>query len=161
MMSGQIFRGSAGHLRKDKAGTPARCPKSSSRELLSVSSNPGDCVLDPFSGSGTTAAAAWRLGRNYIGIEISKKYVKQSQKRLLTLKKQKTTNLFLDIKELNELKRLFIDMNIPAQKIAGDKILLNLFVSQLSVRLNRQRKFDTQTIVPVLMDLKIDNNRKK
>jgi 16S rRNA G966 N2-methylase RsmD len=136
-------------------------PENLLQRIIAVSSNPGDCVLDPFSGSGTTAAAARRLGRNFAGIEISKVYVRQSIKRLESLKKQKSQNLFLDIKELNELKRLSVDMNLPAQRIAGDKTLLNLFVNQLSVRLNTQKKLDTQSVLPVLMDCKIDDNSKK
>jgi hypothetical protein len=40
-------------------------------------------VLDPFVGSGTTAAAAKRLGRRYVGIDISPEYVKLSRKRLV------------------------------------------------------------------------------
>jgi len=45
-------------------------------------------ILDPFIGSGTTAIAAKKLGKNYIGIDINEKYVEISQKRLreLTLK---------------------------------------------------------------------------
>lgn len=50
-------------------------------------SNKGDLVLDCFSGSGTTAVVALRNGRKYLGIEISKEYVKMSEKRLSTLTK--------------------------------------------------------------------------
>jgi site-specific DNA-methyltransferase (adenine-specific) len=39
-------------------------------------------VLDPFIGSGTTALAAKKLGRNYIGVDINEKYVKIALKRL-------------------------------------------------------------------------------
>lgn len=39
-------------------------------------------VLDPFLGSGTTAVAAKRLNRNYIGIEINKEYITVAEKRL-------------------------------------------------------------------------------
>lgn len=42
----------------------------------------GDIVLDPFSGSGTTALAAAELGRYYIGIDVQDKYIKDSLKRL-------------------------------------------------------------------------------
>ena len=42
----------------------------------------GGIVLDPFMGSGTTAVVARKLGRNFIGIELNKKYVKISHKRL-------------------------------------------------------------------------------
>ena len=44
--------------------------------------NPGDVVLDPFFGSGTTGAVAKKLGRNWIGIERDKKYIKVAQKRI-------------------------------------------------------------------------------
>ena len=51
------------------------------RVILS-SSTPGDLVLDPFFGSGTTGAVAKRLHRNWIGIEREEKYVKLAQKRI-------------------------------------------------------------------------------
>jgi len=44
---------------------------------------PGDIILDPFIGSGTTAMAAQRLGRNYIGIDINEEYCQMSEERLL------------------------------------------------------------------------------
>jgi modification methylase len=51
------------------------------RVLLS-STNPGDVVLDPFFGSGTTGAVAKKLGRHFIGIEQDKNYIKIAQKRI-------------------------------------------------------------------------------
>ncbi len=51
------------------------------RVLLS-STNPGDVVLDPFFGSGTTGAVAKKLGRHFIGIERDAKYVRVAQKRI-------------------------------------------------------------------------------
>jgi DNA modification methylase len=50
--------------------------------IILASSNPGDVVLDPFVGSGTTAVAAKRLGRRYVGIDISPEYVKHTRQRL-------------------------------------------------------------------------------
>lgn len=43
---------------------------------------PGGVVLDPFSGSGTTAAVAKKTGRNYIGIDIRESQVQLCQRRL-------------------------------------------------------------------------------
>jgi site-specific DNA-methyltransferase (adenine-specific) len=51
------------------------------RVLLS-STNPGDVVLDPFFGSGTTGAVAKRLGRFFIGIERDSKYIKVAKQRI-------------------------------------------------------------------------------
>jgi modification methylase len=50
--------------------------------VILASSSPGDVVLDPFFGSGTTGAVAKKLGRNWIGIERDKKYVKVARKRI-------------------------------------------------------------------------------
>jgi site-specific DNA-methyltransferase (adenine-specific) len=47
-----------------------------------VSSNPGDLVLDPFAGSGTTLAVAKRLGRRYLGMELSAEYAAKVRRRL-------------------------------------------------------------------------------
>jgi len=50
--------------------------------VLISSSNPGDVVLDPFSGSGTTAAVAKRLGRKYIAFERDEFYIRVARERL-------------------------------------------------------------------------------
>lgn len=51
------------------------------RVILS-SSNPGDVVLDPFFGTGTTGAVAKKLGRHFIGIERDEKYIRGAQARI-------------------------------------------------------------------------------
>jgi len=50
--------------------------------VLLASSNPGDVILDPFFGSGTTGAVAKKLGRKWIGIEKDKKYISIAQQRI-------------------------------------------------------------------------------
>ena len=50
--------------------------------IIAASSNPGDIVLDPFNGSGTTVVAAAMLGRKYVGIDQSEAYVGYAKKRL-------------------------------------------------------------------------------
>ena len=62
-------------------------PESLLYRVLMASSNPGDVVLDPFLGSGTTGAVARKLGRNWIGIERDKKYIKIAQKRIDAVQK--------------------------------------------------------------------------
>jgi len=61
---------------------PAIFPSKLARDHITSWSNEGDIVLDPFSGSGTTAIQAKILKRNYIGIEINQEYVEKSKKRV-------------------------------------------------------------------------------
>lgn len=50
--------------------------------FIKLFTQPGDTVLDPFIGSGTTAEAALALGRHFIGIELDDKYIKVAQERI-------------------------------------------------------------------------------
>jgi len=139
---------------KERTGWhPCQMPESLMKRIIAASSNPGDCVLDPFSGSGTTAAIAHQLGRNYVGVEISQEYVEKTKKRLTDLKNQQHSNSFLTSAELSELKRLLSDMEMPAEKIAADKNFLKLFANQFAVRMNNQKRYRTEDIVTALEDL--------
>ena len=57
-------------------------PEKLLERIILTASNPGQLVLDPFSGSGTTVAVANSLSRRYIGIDLSENYVEQARKRL-------------------------------------------------------------------------------
>ena len=61
---------------------PTQKPEKLLAKLILASSNPGDVVLDPFAGSGSTAVTAKKLGRHYIGIEQNKQYCVWAEKRL-------------------------------------------------------------------------------
>ena len=139
---------------KERTGWhPCQMPESLLKRIIAASSNPGDCVLDPFCGSGTTAAAACQLNRHYVGIEISPQYVENAKNRLAELKKCLPENLFADALELNELKQLSADMGKPLKEIAEDKKLLKLFTNQLSVRMNNRKKYSGQQIATAIKEL--------
>jgi site-specific DNA-methyltransferase (adenine-specific) len=67
---------------KERGGHPCQMPLALLERIIRVSSSPGDLVLDPFAGSGTTLAAAKKLGRDYLGIELSANYAQQIRDRL-------------------------------------------------------------------------------
>jgi len=69
-----VSSGVKGHSAVFPLELPIKCIETFSKE--------GDLILDPFLGSGTTAVAAQNLHRNFIGIEISKEYVKIAEERL-------------------------------------------------------------------------------
>jgi len=61
---------------------PAVFPFALARDHIATWSNPGDLVLDPFSGSGTTAKAAKELGRRFLGFEINAEYCAIAERRI-------------------------------------------------------------------------------
>lgn len=73
---------------KEKVGHPSQKPERLIEMLVDSSSRPGDWVLDPFFGSGTTGVVCERLGRNWIGIEKNPDYCHMAEKRIASLRKQ-------------------------------------------------------------------------
>jgi modification methylase len=70
---------------KDETGAkahPTQKPEALLHRVILSSTRPGDIILDPFFGTGTTGAAAKRLGRRYIGLEQDPNYVKIAKERI-------------------------------------------------------------------------------
>lgn len=61
---------------------PTQKPERLLLHFVTILSNKGDWVLDPFMGSGTTGVIAKRTGRNFIGIELGKKYFDMAKSRI-------------------------------------------------------------------------------
>lgn len=66
----------------EKTPHPTQKPEELLRKLVLASSNPGDWILDPFSGSGTTLVAAEQLGRRWLGCDLSAEYNGWAERRL-------------------------------------------------------------------------------
>jgi site-specific DNA-methyltransferase (adenine-specific) len=66
----------------EKTPHPTQKPEELLRKLVLVSSNPGDLVADPFSGSGTTAVVAEQLGRRWIACDNNQEYNEWASQRL-------------------------------------------------------------------------------
>ena len=135
---------------------PCQMPESLLMRIISASSNPGDVVLDPFNGSGTTTVVAYQLGRQYAGIDISEQYVENATKRLDESKQpRKQDNLFgsLNSKEIFELRRLYVDMAVGKGELLDSSKLLRVFTKQFTVRMNNGKKYSEEKITTALMDL--------
>jgi modification methylase len=61
---------------------PTQKPEALLHRIIMATTNPGDVVLDPFFGTGTTGAVAKKLGRHYIGIEQNQAYVLAAEQRI-------------------------------------------------------------------------------
>lgn len=70
---------------RERREHPCQMPEALVERIVRVASNPGDLVLDPFAGSGTTLAVAARLGRRWLGIERSPRYASVIHERLNAL----------------------------------------------------------------------------
>jgi DNA modification methylase len=71
-----------GTFKERVAGVPTQLPSELVARIIGVSSNPGDVVLDPFAGSGTTLAVAKQMGRKATGIELNPEYASIARKRV-------------------------------------------------------------------------------
>lgn len=67
---------------KERTGYPTQKPLLLLERIISLATNEGDCVLDPFCGSGTSLVAAQLLNRNAIGIDLSEDAIEITRKRL-------------------------------------------------------------------------------
>lgn len=74
--------GRDGHGAQFPVQLPGRC--------IAISTNPGDVVLDPFMGAGTTAVAAKKLGRDYIGFDVSAEYLATAKQALASITAQQS-----------------------------------------------------------------------
>jgi site-specific DNA-methyltransferase (adenine-specific) len=71
-----------GNTAEERMGYPTQKPVALLERILNASSNPGDVVLDPFCGCGTTVHAAEKLGRQWIGIDVTHLAIGLIEKRL-------------------------------------------------------------------------------
>ena len=68
--------------RREQTGHPAQKPLAVMRPLILMATKPGDTVLDPMCGSGTTGVAALGLGRNAILCDVNPEYLELAKGRL-------------------------------------------------------------------------------
>lgn len=71
--------------KEGKKAHPTQKPESLLHRVLLATTNPGDVVLDPFFGTGTTGAVAKKLGRHFIGLEADPGYAEVARKRIAAI----------------------------------------------------------------------------
>ena len=123
-------------LVKERVGYPTQKPLALLERIINASSNEGDLVLDPFCGCGTAADAAAKLGRGYLGIDISTIAVRVMEQRLASRGGSATPSVYgLDWSEWDweEFERMALrsradaEDGVPGWAWAEDKVagLLN------------------------------------
>ena len=142
---------------KERMNFPCQMPESLLARIIRVSSNPDEWILDPFSGSGTTAVVAHKINRIYTGIEISEEYAKESEKRI-----KKSEGLPVEGEGLpkwpehadQELKWLYHENKVPDGKLRKKKLLLALFTAKLNDRLKKIQLYTPEDIIDRLEELR-------
>jgi len=121
----------------ERADGPNQLPEALVARIVRASSNPGDIVLDPFCGAGTTATVAAQLARHYISIDISADYVRHAKRRVKnTVKNNGQLKLPpLSGLQLTELVRLYQENEIPAELLLQKPKFIELLAGQLNRRL--------------------------
>ena len=79
---GNLFRFSSGYLPEGQVDHPTQKPVALMTQFVNDSTRPGDLILDPFCGSGTTGVACVQTGRRFIGIEIDEGYATIARGRI-------------------------------------------------------------------------------
>ena len=82
---------------------PTQKPEALLYRVLLASSNPGDMVLDPFFGSGTTGAVAKKLHRHWIGIEQEARYIQAAQQRIDEITPEPYDEMVFDVRDKKRL----------------------------------------------------------
>ncbi len=113
---------SGGERLKDDNGRkahPTQKPEALLHRILIATTNPGDIVLDPFFGTGTTGAVAARLGRRWIGIERDKDYAKAARERIAKVASLDPASLATLVPKRSEPRVAFgaiVELGTPASR---------------------------------------------
>ncbi|QPC87038.1 modification methylase [Mesorhizobium sp. NBSH29] len=114
MRSDWLFPICTGNERlKDENGNklhPTQKPEALIARIMMASTRPGDVVLDPFFGSGTTGAVAKRLGRNFVGVEREQDYIDAATDRIASVKPLADNDLSMLTGKRSEPRVAFVSL---------------------------------------------------
>jgi SAM-dependent methyltransferase len=127
--------------------------------IIRTSSKEGETVLDPFAGSGTTLATAAKLGRHFVGIDISPAYVRQCQARVKEALVVRTQSLNgdrdngLGWPSLDEeaLVQLYRDTRVTIETLEAIEPAMRCFLECLKARTGKS--YSAQAVIAKLRQL--------
>ena len=115
--------------RRDKH--PCQLPVHLLERLILMTTDEGDIVLDPFIGTGTTAIAAKRLARKYIGIDIDDKYVKMTKEKLEGVAPTQINGCYISV---------FLEKIVTVRHLDYEKVEPFLKTRELKINSNKSRE---------------------
>ena len=113
-------------LKNDKGekAHPTQKPEAMLHRVILAASNPGDVILDPFFGTGTTGAVAKRLGRDFIGIEREAEYAEVAKKRISKMRTDADTSL-LETPSKRKLPRIPFGWLVERGLLSAGDVLIS------------------------------------
>ncbi len=115
---------------------PCQMPETILARIIRVSSNVGDVVVDPFGGSGTTLVVAKKLGRQYVGTELSEDYATRIAERLAGVVVGHAVNGDDWPDEHVEcLRSMYAEASVSTELLAKRAALLDTFTKQFNWRM--------------------------
>ncbi len=126
---------------KERAGFHGcQMPEALLMRIVMASSNPGDLVLDPFVGSGTTVVAAQRLGRRYLGIDLSEAYVDHVRRRLRQAAERDAAAGLggWPVLDTEMLQQLYRETKVAYDNLVRNEAAMHVIANALSARTGRR-----------------------
>jgi site-specific DNA-methyltransferase (adenine-specific) len=141
---------------KERTGYPTQKPVLLLDRIIRISTEPGDMVVDPFCGSGTTLVAASILGRRFLGFDVSKEAVALANERLrvpvvsesAVFKKGRVAYATADLKSLALLEGLDL---VPVHRNSGIDAFLKSSVGEELIPIRVQRRGEPLEIAASLL----------
>jgi len=148
---------------KERAGFHGcQLPEALLQRIVLASSNPGEIVLDPFVGSGTTAIAAKRLGRRYVGIDLSAEYVRHTEQRLASVRDESRAKPrggnWPDL-HVEMLQQLYRETKTTFDNLIENEVALGVIAGALSARTGHE--YNLSAVQEKLRQLRSTNNLPK
>lgn len=112
------------NVRRDEH--PCQLPIHLLERIVLMSTDPGDIVLDPFLGTGTTAIAAKALGRHYIGLELDPMYKRIAEDKLAQVKPSKYNGYYVShyLGKIQSIRNIDASQLFPPQLTSTEKKLI-------------------------------------
>ena len=118
---------------------PCQMPEMILARIVRACSHPNDLVLDPFAGSGTTLVVAKKLNRRYLGIDISKEYVREIKQRLRGVKQLSQIRgegaTRWPYEHVEELRAAYQEGRLATEELFKNRGALRTLVQHLNARL--------------------------
>jgi DNA modification methylase len=132
-----------GTFREREGWHGCQMPEALLSRIIRVSSDPGDVVLDPFIGSGTTTAAAVKLSRIGIGIDQSDEYVAAARARLARAEEQAVEMRKPDASGWSEfdrecLRQVYRETETPVESLVANAAAMDCVARAIATRVGRR-----------------------